>query len=259
MNKKIWLTSLSPAGDGVRKLMGRIKKYGLEVQGHFWEDDLEKAAWITPRQELIDPRIALWAILGSEEDLRKPEFRYGLSLLAITVRANRGAGLPVVVLQTDGEPLDSDTLTTPLQNVDVLSAANPALGAKLTAKVHAPAKEAVPGYRMDIYGNEQIGQWFEVGPREERWPGAMFGASGAEIAFHAVGPGGSLPDKSVLNYPMKGLKLGLGEKEYTAWAAQNELDPGASYFIKVEGFPESILFGPYSTGESADLFVVRLK
>jgi len=58
---------------------------------------------------------------------------------------------------------------------------------------------------------------------------------------------------------MKGLKLDLGEKEYIAWAAQNELNPETSYFIKVDGFPESILFGPYSTEEAADVFVIDLK
>ena len=83
--------------------------------------------------------------------------------------------------------------------------------------------------------------------------------SDAEIAFHGVGPKSSLPSKSVLNYPVEGLKLNLGNKEYTAWAVQNELDPDTSYFVKVKGFPESILFGPYSSEEDAEVFVVALK
>jgi hypothetical protein len=68
-----------------------------------------------------------------------------------------------------------------------------------------------------------------------------------------------LPAKTVLNYPMEGLKLEMGGKEYTAWAAQNELDAETSYFVKVEGFPESVVFGAYSAEESAEVFVVRLK
>jgi hypothetical protein len=68
-----------------------------------------------------------------------------------------------------------------------------------------------------------------------------------------------LPAKTVLNYPMEGLKLEVGGNEYTAWAAQNELDAETSYFVKVEGFPESIVFGAYSAEEAAEVFVVRLR
>jgi len=87
----------------------------------------------------------------------------------------------------------------------------------------------------------------------------MFGVTGAEITFHAVGPAGSLPSKTTLNYPMQGLKLEMGDKEYTAWAAQNELNAETSYFVKVEGYPESILFGPFSPEAEADVLIVRLK
>ncbi|MCP4690748.1 MAG: hypothetical protein GY859_22025 [Desulfobacterales bacterium] len=257
--KKIWLTSLSSDEQGVKKFMTGMKTYGLEVAGHFWENDLEKAAWIKPRDELIDAGTALWAIMGSAGDLRDPEFRYGLSLLAITVQARRGAAFPMVMLQTGPAAPDVENLPTPLANVEVLSAGNPALGAKLVAKVHTPPKASSPAHRLDMYGSDRIGQWFEVGPVNEQWSGVMFGASGAEITFHAVGPAGGLPDKSTLHYPMKGLTMTLGEKEYTAWAARNELDPASSYFVQVKGFPDSILFGPYATEDSADVFVVTLK
>jgi hypothetical protein len=87
----------------------------------------------------------------------------------------------------------------------------------------------------------------------------MFGIPEGEILFHAVGAKGSLPDQSSLHYPVKGLKLNLGGKEYTAWAAQNELDSKTSYFVKVSGFPETILFGSYATQEETDVYVVKLK
>jgi hypothetical protein len=112
---------------------------------------------------------------------------------------------------------------------------------------------------LDIIANERIGQWFEVRPTQSTWPGVMFGVAGAKILFHAVGPKGQLPSKTVLNYPMEGLKLEMGEKEYIAWATQNELNAETSYYVKVEGFPDSILFGPYSSEESADVFTLKLK
>ncbi len=258
--KKIWISSLIRDENLVKDLISKLKTYGLEASGHFWEDDLEKLAWMKVREELLKSDIAIWVILSSEEALRKEDLRYGLSLLAITLQAAKGLGFPVIILQTEGEPISPEALPTPLKGVEVMSTAGGAFGAKLVAKVHSTGKEEnTAEYRLDLYGNEQIGQWFEVGPKEGTWSGGMFAVAGAEIAFHGVGPKGKLPDKSVLNFPLEGLKLSLGETEYTAWAVQNELDSEMSYFLKVKGFPDSVLFGPYSQEEGADVYVLGLK
>ncbi|UCE56506.1 MAG: hypothetical protein JSV31_13990 [Desulfobacterales bacterium] len=257
--KTMWVTSLGSSHDPIKKLMSQMKTYGLEVQGHFWKDDLEKMAWMAARDNLMDAKISMWAILGSNDELLAADTLYGLSLLAITAQAQRGLHFPIIILQTEGELISSEQLSTPLKGAEMMSVSDAGLGAKLVAKVHKPPKSVSSEYHMDIYGNEQIGQWFEVRPENSNWPGVMFGVAGAEIAFHAVGPSGSLPAKTVLNYPMEGLKLEMGGKEYTAWAARNELNADTSYFVKVEGSPESIIFGPYSAEEAAEVFVVRLK
>ena len=258
--KKIWVSSLVRDEKLVKDLFSQLKTYGLEASGHFWEPDLNKLDWMNVRKEVIKDDIGLWAILGSEESLKKEELRYGLSLLALTLQAARGSGFPVVMLQTDGGPISSESLPTPLKGVDVISAAGGTFGAKLVAKVHgARETEDTAGYRLDLYGNERIGQWFEVGPKTEVWPGGMFAVEGAEISFHGVGPKGSLPSKAVLNYPTEGMKLKLGGRDYTAWAVRNHLDGETSYFVKVKGFPSSVLFGPYSEEESADVYVLELK
>jgi hypothetical protein len=257
--KTIWITSLGSSQDPVKQLMSQMKTYGVEVQGHFWKDDLKKMAWMAARENLLDANVSVWGILGTNEELLVPDNLYGLSLLAITVQAQRGPQFPIMILQTQGALISSEQLSTPLRGADVLLASGTGIGAKLVAKVHASSKPISTEYHLDIYGNEQIGQWFEVRPAQSSWPGVMFGVAGAEITFHAVGPSGSLPSKTVLNYPMKGLKLEMGDREYLAWAAQNELNPETSYFVKVEGYPESIVFGPYSTEEAAEMFVLGLK
>jgi hypothetical protein len=257
--KAIWVTSLGASQDPVKQLMSQMKTYGLEVQGHFWKDDLAKMAWMAARESLVDAKVSMWGILGSDEELLAPDTLYGLSLLAITIQARRGLHFPVTILQTGGEPISAEQLSTPLKGTDVMLASDSGLGAKLVARVHKPPKPISSEYQLDIYGNEQIGQWFEVRPAQASWPGVMFGVAAAEITFHAVGPAGSLPHKTVLNYPMQGLKLEMGDKEYLAWATQNELNAETSYFVKVEGYPGSIVFGPYSTEQEADVFVVRLK
>jgi hypothetical protein len=257
--KTVWLTSIGSSQDPVKQLRSQMKTYGLEVQGHFWKDDLKRMTWMAARESLIDEKISMWGILGSDDALLAPDTLYGLSLLAITLQAQRGLHFPIMILQTQGELVSSEQLSTPLKGADVLSVSGGGIGAKLVAKLHAPPKPLSPEYHLDIYGNEQVGQWFEVRPAQSSWSGVMFGVVDAEIAFHAVGPAGSLPSKTVLNYPMQGLKLQMGDKEYLAWAAQNQLNPETSYFVKVEGYPDSIVFGPYSTEEAADVFVVRLK
>lgn len=257
--KTLWLTSLIESEEKVKSLIAQLRTYGLEVRGHFWEDEIAKMAWAKPREELIRPEISLWLILASNENLKSPSIRYGLSLLALTVQAVKGISFPILLLLTEEELPSAETLPTPLKGSDLLSLIDPGMAAKLVVKVNMPLKEILLEYHLDTYGNPHIGQWVEVGPCNQSWLGAMFGISGAEITFHAVGPKGSLPTTSSLRYPLKGMKLTLGEKEYTAWAVQNEIDANTSYFVKLEGFPESILFGPYATEKEAELYVVQLK
>ena len=257
--KTVWLTSIIPSEERVKNLIAQLKPYGLDLKGHFWEDEISKMAWAKPREELIKPDVLLWLIVASGENLKSPPIRYGLSLLALTLQAKRGVSFPMLILLTEGAAPTAEMLPTPLRGSDFLSLTDPAMAAKLVVKVNTPVKEIVSEYRLDTYGNPHIGQWIEVGPSQTTWPGAMFGVSGAEITFHAVGPKGSLPTQSSLRYPLKGIKLNLGGKEYAAWAVQNEMNADTSYFVKLEGFPDSILFGPYSTEEEADVFVVQLK
>jgi len=256
--KTVWVTSLISSEDPIKELAQMLKTYGLQINGHFWNDDLEKVAWRGARDILVSPDISLWLIIASEENLTVPSIRYGLSLLAVTIQAAKGLAYPIALLMK-GASAKAEMLPTPLKGIEILALDDPGIGAKLVAMVHAPAREPDTDYRLDVHGNEQIGQWFEVGPRNTSWKGAMFGVSEGEIAFHGVGAKGSLPQKSILDYPVKGLRVQLAEREYTAWAVQNELNADTSYFVQVKGFPASILFGPYSQEGDADVYTVTLK
>jgi hypothetical protein len=214
--------------------------------------------WIQAGDAVAHPDIGLWAIVASEDDLASASVIYGLSMLAVIVQAERGSGFPIIILQTGGRSIAPAALPTPFKGVDLLPLADSALGAKLVARVHGAHKTMDPEYYLNIQGNDQVGQWFELGPQRGSWPGIIFGVTGADITFQAVGPRGKLPEKSVLEYPVQGIQLGLGEKEVTAWAVRNELDAQTSYYVKVEGSPDTILFGPYAEGQEADLFVVNL-
>jgi len=256
--KKVWITSLAHEEARVQKLMTMLKTYALDANGHFWMDDLKKMAWVGPREELGKDDTALWIILSSDKELASDSVSYGLSMLVLSIQAVRGHGFPIVFLH-DGKIPSIDFLPTPFQGAEILAADNPATGAKLVAKANMPQRKISVEYRLDIYAIPQLGQWFEVGPFESSWKGAMFGVCGGEIDAHGSGPAGKLPDKAVLEYPMQGLKLTMGEKEYTAWAIQNQLDADSSYYVRVQGNPESILFGPLAEGDDAEVYTLNLR
>lgn len=257
--KSIWLTALAKDETKVQDLMRQFKKYGLEVRGHFWEDNLDKMSWIAPREEILKPEVVLWVILVAPGEMEKESVRYGLSLLALTVKTARGAGFPILALIPE-EWETPEALPTPFRDFEFLKTSDPGLPAKVVALSHSPkpSGNGLP-YRLDVYGNVQIGQWFEVGPAKEAWEGAVFGVDEGEILFHAVGPSGRLPERAVLNYPMKGLEMELDGRKLTAWAVQNPLEPGESYFIKVEGHPNYVVFGPFPKEDQVELYTLRLK
>lgn len=258
MKKKIWLTSLEGAQDAVHNIMGGLKKYGLEIDGHFWEDDLEKMAWCKPRGELVDENVKMWIVYGSEESLTKKTIRYGLSMLALTVQAQKGIGFPIVVVQAGPAPVQVDTLPERLSNCAVYQGEPSGYGAKIVAALHKPVAKVTPPYRIDVYGIPRIGQWFEIGPMGKVWEGVIFATSGEAITMHAVGKSGQLPETSVLNYAQQGLKIDMGEMSFDGWAVQNVLDADTSYFVKVEGAPEAVMFCPYSQEDETEAYVIRL-
>ncbi|MCE5248705.1 hypothetical protein LLG96_00645 [bacterium] len=257
--KKIWVTALDKDAQSVQKILGTIRQYGLDGNGHFWQDDIKNLAWLGPKEALADRETSLWVILCSLKSLESESVRYGLSLLAITVQAVRGIGFPILFAVTDGA-LEIDKLPTPLRGADSIAFSSPSLGAKIVAKANTPVPKISTDYRIDIHANPNYGIWFEVGPAGTAvWKGALIGVSGGDINFHGVGAAGTLPEKSVLEYPMEGLKLQLGEKDYSAWAVQNTIDAGHSYYVRIHDMPSGIVFGPYAPDDEASVSVISLR
>jgi len=256
--KKVWMTSLDHDEKQVQKLMATAGRYGLDVNGHFWLDDVKKLAWLGPKEAITDKETSLWVILTSKKGLEADSVRYGLSLLAITVQAVKGHGFPILFVAVDGG-IDIESLPTPLRGGDCISADSPSLGAKMVAKANTPVSAIDADYRIDIHANPNYGTWIEVGPSGgATWKGALLGVSGGEIDYHGVGAAGKLPEKAVLEYPVKGLKLKLGDREYVAWAVQNTIDGQASYYVRIQEMPAGLVFGPYAPDEEASVSVIEL-
>ncbi|WP_254926722.1 hypothetical protein [Janthinobacterium sp. PC23-8] len=233
-----------------------LQRYGLQVKGHFWADAPDQMAWRTALDTLLADRADVWLILADEAELAKPGVRYGLSLLCTSLRELRGAGFPVALLWRD-KAADLPSLLTHCLQLDEAAAAWPA---KIVAKANMAGKALAPDYRFSVLGDEQLGQWFELGPRAGNWDGIVCGISGggAEITFQAVGASGKLPERSVLEFAQQGLQLKVGAMEYRAWAVRNQIDAAHSCYVRVKGCPQSLLFMPYAEESQAEANVIAL-
>jgi len=250
----LWMTALAKDQARVQALGQQLKRYGLEVAGHFWIDDLEKFAWMDVADEMLKSKASAWLILPADAELAKPAVRYGLNALAAVVDARHGRELPLAWWGTHAD----EAVPALLRRAARITEATPSWQAKFVALAHRQPKAPSAPYRLALHANTQFGQWFEVGPATGNWNGAMFGVQGGTIDFHAVGPKGDLPQKTVLNFAQKDLKLEVSGREYVAWACQNPISSGESYFVRVRGAPESVLFSPFEQGEDAEAYVLRL-
>ncbi len=253
--KKVWITSLIGDKQMVQKVMASFTQYGIEGNGHFWVDDLKNIAWLYAKEQIVDKDTALWIVLCSKENLAKESVRFGLSLLTISVQAEKGHGFPILIVDPE-EGLTSEMLSTPLKGADIVSLNSPTLGAKIVAKANTPIQDIETEYKIDVHSLPGF-TWFEIIPLKGIWNGALMGVQGAEIDFQGVGKSGILPQKTVLEYPVKGMKIKLGETEYTAWAVQNKIGKSISYYVRVQGIPKSILFGPFQTKNEAEVHVMK--
>ena len=86
--KNIWMTALAKEQVSAVTITGIAAQYGLHADGHFWSNDLKNMAWTAVRDKLREKDISLWVIAGGAEDLL-PETRYGLTLLCLSIRAER--------------------------------------------------------------------------------------------------------------------------------------------------------------------------
>ncbi len=249
---RVYLLMLKKDEGEAKAIFSELTKMGLAVDGHFFKDDIQNMGWAAFKRELEGNEYQAWIIFGGKEEWNKTSIRQGISLLYL----GKGEGIKTIVLVPKGGGVSEKDLPFLLKGVDLVEM-SPGFGAKIVAKVHIPSKEGIPPYSIIPYGVPGMGLWLEIGPRNDVWKGVLVGVKGAEIRHFGVGEKGSLPEKSVLEYPIRDMKLEIKGEEYVAWAVKNELSPKSAAYVNLSQIPEAIVFGPWDE-ESLEFFNLSL-
>lgn len=260
--KKVWVTWMTAEG-GPHKpepVIRQLGQYGLETAGNMWVDDLDRMAWHGLSTTLLDTSQAdLWLLAADAKSLATPSNRYALSLLAATIREGRGEAFPIICLGLEGAP-DPATLPTLTRTFQCLTATEQNWPARVVSLAFSPQAVGQLDCRFGIRAEPLLGQWFEVGPRDEDWAGVMFGVTEeGTITHQAVGPKGQLPERTVLEYPIEGMQAQVGDSTFTAWSVQNRVSPEDSYYVKVDGYPARLIIGGHPGTDQAEVVVIDLK
>jgi len=254
----IWLTSSQSLQNYLPTISDTLNKYAINHNGHFWEDDLENMSWKYVYDEIINKDYSLWLIFLPSEELQRFSIRYAISLLTIAVQQKKGAHFPIILLKLEKDSLVTEMLPDPLKTLDILPLSLQTIGPELISQKHKSIQKTEREYYINVHVNPAYGQWFEVGPINKTWKsGSIFGVTGAEITFQGVGDRGILPKQCTIESPVEGIKVTSETNEYIAWIVQNEINKDTSHFIKVKGYPSSIILGEHIEELSGFLYVNR--
>ena len=261
-DKCAWLIAWGEAVDPAAQLVaGAARQYGLNVKGQHWPEK-EKQAWLASAKEAAQANAAVVLLVVTHAVYALPENRRALALFRLSLQTLLNRQIDGVIL-LQGEA--SATAPSGLFGEAVLSnwmvvGPTDKWVARAVARAHAPAKSPLPA-RLSIYAEERLGVWLEVRPNTtEPVQGFIVGVSGpsADITFHAVGLSGRLPERSVNEYELRGLKFETEGLAFNAWGLRNQIAADQSYFIRLDGEPDVIAFGALPDGEISELEFVRL-
>lgn len=253
----VLLTLLEENPALARTLGEELARLGADCRAHFWTHGQDVQALAPLLTEVCQPDHGAWLITGEARTFARPDMLRGLALAALAARATRqqtgGAALPILLAPSGG---DLPPLPTPLQDADIVVRG---IGAKTIARLFTPGTAGTPPYRLALHARPGLGLWLECGPSDDPWEGVLLGASGCAPDAHGVGPAGVIPHRCTLHHPLQGVRLTAGGREFTAWGTGNHLSPAESYFVRLDGLPDALVFGPLPGEDAAELFVLSLR
>lgn len=255
--KKLFVSLLADDKELSDVIGGTAASYQIETSGVVWNEEPGKPIWGEVAAMILKNGCDGWLIAGKAGDWQADASkRAHISLAALKAAALMGPSFQFFRMIVP----DPQTLPQPLAASVAMDRAK--LGPRLAAKLAVGGKAVgEAGYRLDVHplpvGDGMV---VELGPPAGvEWSGALFAMrGGGEITHHTVGIKGSPPERGVVEYAMKGLKLEIGGEEYVGWAVRNRLDEGRSYYLRIDGDVTDMAFGQLPEGDAADLFTLRL-
>ena len=131
-------TALAPDEKRMSALASTLGRYGLRALGGVWETSPEKVLtvdWRPMADAFVAQNARLWLIVADATALADPAVRYGLNLIAASLRTALGADFPVAVLWPDAAGAARPALPSQLRDALVLEAGD-TWPAKVVARVH---------------------------------------------------------------------------------------------------------------------------
>lgn len=253
--KKLFITMLEDDSALGGTIAREAAKYGVETCGVTWREEPGKPVWGDVAAMILKEGCDGWLLAGKGEVWNADAARRAHISLAAVKAANLMGDAFSFFSMIEPEPA---ALPTPFTGAAAVTAAK--LGVRLAAKLGLGKRDA-PDYFLDVHPLPMgDGVVVELGaPKGGEWAGALLATAGAgEISHHTVGPRGTVPERGIVEYAMKGVKLESGGRDYTGWALANKLDDGTSYFVRITGETEGLLFGPLPAGDSAELYSLSL-
>ena len=257
----VWIITVGEVGPLSQIVASGLKTYGLDVQGQRWPVD-ESQAWLTSAQEAASSRAALVVLVVDPSLYQKADIRRGLALFRLSLQTRIDRLVDGFIVFQGPPPeleLGVSNCHRVLEDWQVVDPETSWL-AKAVARMHVPSKLGTP-IKLGLHAHERLGVWFEIArnpPIAQK--GSVAGVSGenVQIDFHAVGPKGRLPNRTVNEYEIQGMKFDYQGLSFEAWGLQNTLTEDESYYIRVEGEPSYISAGELPNGEMTEVDLVCL-
>jgi hypothetical protein len=233
---KALLCLLGKSGPGATPEEDALRAVGFATASIGWEEvAAQRNGWTQLLPVLEEPAVQVWVLTGTAEDFTAEV----LSRMALLTMALRRPNPPVTACVLSGgglEPAFPDVLG----HVRVFSGAA-SFAARLAAIRFKPPCLARPDFHVDVHVDPLLGLWIETGPEQGAvWQGFMAGALDAEVTAFGVGPRGTVPHKTRLEYPQCGIKGDWGGSPFTACAAKNVIGGDTACYMRVEGAPRAV-------------------
>jgi hypothetical protein len=253
-------------GDGLdaqaQSVAAVARQYGLVVKGQRWPTN-EKQAWLASADEALQANAAVILLVTTPAAFVHSDVRRTLSLFRLLLQTRLARRVDGFVFAY-GEPAEPD-VGPKSAGVAVLGdwatvAPGDRWAARAVARAFAPSKSNLP-VRLAIFAQERLGVWLEVRPTlAEEIAGCLAGISGngAKITFHAVGSAGHLPDRTVNEFELKGIRFEAVGHSFEAWGLQNKIASDQSYFVRLDGEPDYLAIATLPDGELSEIDCVRL-